>query len=529
MCSKAGTRLIARLTAGLLLAGWCEASAGTAQPNFLIAIADDWSFGHAGAYGCSWVKTPAFDRVAHEGVLFMRAYTPTAKCAPSRACILTGRNPWQLKAGCNHYCFFPSEFKTYPEALGENGYAVGSTGKGWAPGTATNDLGLPREMTGKEFQKRKLTPPTKGIAATDYAGNFREFLKASPAGKPWCFWYGAYEPHRRFEYGTGVSKGGKKTSDIGRVPAYLPDTEVVRNDLLDYAYEVENYDTQLGRMLEMLEAAGALSNTVVIATSDNGMSFPRAKSQCYEDSNHMPLAIMWRDGIRQRGRVIDDYVSFTDLAPTIVALANLNWRKTGMAAPAGESLATLLFSRKSGQIETSRDHVLLGKERFDVGRPNDWGYPVRGIVKNDMLYLRNYEASRWPAGNPETGYLTCDGSPSKTVLLNRHRKDSKDGYWELSFGLHPETELFDLRKDPECLHNLAGQSQTSKLEGSLERQMSKELKAQGDPRMFGRGKVFEEYPYSDPRYRDFYNRFMAGEKLLPGWVNETDFEEMGKP
>ena len=71
-------------------------------PNILFALADDWSHGHAGAYGCQWVKTPAFDRVAREGLLFTNAYTPNAKCAPSRACILTGRNPWQLKAACNH-------------------------------------------------------------------------------------------------------------------------------------------------------------------------------------------------------------------------------------------------------------------------------------------------------------------------------------------------------------------------------------------------------------------------------------------
>src|SRR6266404_3941687 len=69
-------------------------------PNILLAIADDWEFGHASAYGCKWAMTPAFDRVAREGLLFTRAYTPTAKCAPSRACLLTGRNSWQLEAAC---------------------------------------------------------------------------------------------------------------------------------------------------------------------------------------------------------------------------------------------------------------------------------------------------------------------------------------------------------------------------------------------------------------------------------------------
>ena len=58
---------------------------GSEPPNILFCIADDWSWPHAGAYGCAWVKTPAFDRVAREGLLFTRAYTPNAKCAPSRA------------------------------------------------------------------------------------------------------------------------------------------------------------------------------------------------------------------------------------------------------------------------------------------------------------------------------------------------------------------------------------------------------------------------------------------------------------
>ena len=75
------------------------------RPNILFAIADDWSGGHAGAYGCRWIKTPAFDRVAESGLLFTRAYTPNAKCSPSRASILTGRNPWQLKAAARHKYF----------------------------------------------------------------------------------------------------------------------------------------------------------------------------------------------------------------------------------------------------------------------------------------------------------------------------------------------------------------------------------------------------------------------------------------
>jgi arylsulfatase A-like enzyme len=111
-------------------------------PNILFAIADDWG-AHAGAYGTPWVKTPNFDRVAKEGLLFSQAYTPNAKCAPSRACILTGRNSWQLKEAANHICYFPPEFKGWGEALAEHGWNVGYTTKGWGPGVAVDANGKP--------------------------------------------------------------------------------------------------------------------------------------------------------------------------------------------------------------------------------------------------------------------------------------------------------------------------------------------------------------------------------------------------
>ena len=175
------------------------ADTNAARPNILFALADDWGFGHAGAYGSSWVKTPSFDRVASEGLLFTHCFTPTGKCAPSRAAILTGRNPWQLKAAANHWCFFPAEFKTYAEALAEHGYFVGMTAKGWGPGVAKNTNGQPRQMAGQPFDKRKIKPPTSKISNTDYAGNFADFLDAAPKNQPWCFWYGGHEPHRGYE------------------------------------------------------------------------------------------------------------------------------------------------------------------------------------------------------------------------------------------------------------------------------------------------------------------------------------------
>ncbi|MGB9601864.1 MAG: sulfatase family protein [Verrucomicrobiia bacterium] len=512
--------LIPILIAFISTSGICSSS----RPNILIAIADDWSYGHSGAYGCRWIKTPAFDRVAQEGLLFTHSYTPNAKCSPSRASLLTGRNPWQLKSAANHWPYFPPEFKTWAEALAENGYYVGMTGKGWAPGVATNYYGKPRQMIGKVFNKRTLSPPTSGISRNDYYGNFEEFLKTVPSGSPWCFWYGATEPHRPYEYGSGVSKGNKKISDIDYVPKYFPDNEIVRNDLLDYAYEVEYFDRHLEKMLALLQQTGQLDNTIVIVTSDNGMPFPRVKGQAYDFANRMPLAIMWKNGIKNPGRVINDYVSFIDFAPTILEVAQIRWSKTGMAELTGESLVKIFKSDKSGRVIKSRDYVLIGRERNDVGRPHDWGYPVRGIIIEDILYLHNFEPTRYPGGNPETGYLDCDSSPTKTEVIKSRKIPGQEIYWNLSFGKRSQEELYNLKNDPDCITNLVGSIELKNVKEKMKRRLFSELKREKDPRVLGNGEIFDLYPYANPAVTNFYERFMKGEIMKASWFNKSDIE-----
>ncbi len=495
------------------------------RPNILFAIADDWSYGHASAYGAKWVRTPGVDRVARGGLLFTHAYTPNAKCAPSRAILLTGRHSWQLEEAANPIPYFPPKFKGWIEALGERGYFAGMTGKGWAPGVANDAQGKARQMTGRPFSARKAAAPTSGISENDYAANFADFLDAAPNEQPWVFWYGASEPHRGYEYGSGIAKGGKQLSDIDRVPGYWPDDEVVRNDMLDYAYEVEHFDRHLSRMLEQLERRQQLHNTIVIVTSDNGMPFPRVKGQMYDFSNRLPLAVMWPDGIRAKGRIVDDYVSFVDIAFTMIELAGLKWPDTGMQPSSGRSLTAIFQSQQAGRIDPRRDHVLVGKERHDVGRPNDWGYPIRGIVRDDLLYLRNYEPSRWPAGNPETGYLNTDGSPTKTEILEGRRERRDERLWSLAFGRRPGEELYDLKADPDALSNLAADRGYRSRKAQLRQEMERELKAQGDPRQFGKGAIFDGYIYADESGRNFYERYTRGEKLKAGWVNQSDFEK----
>lgn len=490
-------------------------------PNILFAIADDWG-PHAGVYGTPWVKTPAFDRIAREGLLFKNAYTPMAKCAPSRAIVLTGRHLWQNEEAGNHMAVFPPKLKSWPEVLVDQGWHMGITGKGWGPGIANDANGEPRLITGKPFNRHKAKPPTSAIGNNDYAANFVDFLDAAPQDAPWCFWYGCTEPHRGYEFQSGVTKGGKKLSDIDRVPGYWPDHETVRHDMLDYAYEVEHMDRHLGLMLAELEKRGQLENTLIIVTADHGMPFPRVKGYAYHDSNHVPLAMRWPAAVKNPGRVIEDFVDFTDLAATILDVAGIAQADSGMLPITGSSWREIWESEHAGQVVAARDHVLIGKERTDVGRPHNWGYPIRGIVTRDTLFLKNYEPTRWPAGNPETGYLDTDGSPTKSLILEMGRQDRSNKYWQLNFGLRPAEELFDLTVDADCAHNLAGESVHTARVTALRERLENALKAQGDPRMAGNGAIFDRYT---PTNGDgFYEKFMRGEKPKAGWVNESDFE-----
>jgi arylsulfatase A-like enzyme len=471
---------------------------------------------------CSWIRTPAFERIAQEGIYFSNAYTPNAKCAPSRACLLTGRNSWQLKEAANMWCNFPAEFKTYMEVLGEHGYYVGHTAKVWGPGDPGQVNGERRLLGGKAWNNVKLTPPTTGISKIDYAANFEEFYEQKPDGQPFCFWYGATEPHRQYEYASSL-KSGRELKEIDEVPAFFPDNDVVRTDMLDYGLEIEYFDSHIMRILEILEKNGELENTLVVVTSDHGMPFPRAKTDAYDYSNHVFLAMMWKGGIKRPGRMVDDYVSFIDLAPTFLDVAGVAWEESGMQPTPGKSLNTVF--RNTVRDQAFRDHVLIGKEKHGVGRPGDYGYPIRGIVRNGWLYIRNYRNDLWPVGNPQAGYADIGGSPTKTeVLKSRHNPETKY-LWELSFGKRQEEELYRLEEDPYCIKNLAADGAYSRIADELKSIMEAELKKQDDPRMFGNGDVFQNYKSVNKQVMNYYERLVVNkEDFHPNWVNASDIE-----
>jgi N-sulfoglucosamine sulfohydrolase len=489
----------------VLLVTLRPASAAEKKPNILFIIFDDWNGStHAGAYGCTWIKTPNFDRIAREGVLFKNAFTSNPKCSPCRASILTGRNTWQLKEAVSHGGHFPADFEVYPDLLEKSGYDIGLTGKGWGPGDFKTLAKRTRNPAGPSFDALKQQPPAAAISNNDYPGNFGEFLRQRDKSKPFCFWMGFTEPHRPYEWNSGV-RLGKKLEDVV-VPKFFPDTEIVRRDLLDYSVEVEWGDAQIGRALKLLEEAGELENTLIVVTSDHGMPFPYVKGQIHEDAFHLPLAMRWGKGIKP-GRVVEDFVNMRDLAPTYMELAGLK----PSPQMTGRSLVNILRSEKSGWIE-NRDVMLAGKERHDIGRPFDLGYPVRAIRTKDFLFVHNFHPERWPAGNPETDFGNCDPSPTKEVikLLGGH-------FYDLSFGKRLPDELYDIRRDPECVNNLANDLAYAQTVEELRYTMMRLLKEDGDPRALGNAHVFDTYHYLGGRKKGYET-----------WLKEKEATDLGE-
>ena len=470
------------------------------RPNILFCISDDQSFAHTGANGDPVVKTPAFDRVAREGLRFTRAFCDAPSCGPSRSAILTGQHIWRLEEAGNIHSTLPAKFATYTELLSAVGYSVGYTGKGWSPGRLEPG-GRRTNPAGKPFNRRNTKPPYKSIRATDYAANFQDFLKQVPADTPFCFWLGTSEPHRGFQSGAGRLSGKDPSRAI--VPPIFPDNEIVRNDILDYLVEVEHFDTMVARAIALLEAHGELDNTLIVITSDHGMPFPRAKASLYDAGSHVPLAIRWPQGIRMAGRVVTSFVNLSDLAPTFLEAAGLQ--------PPPEMTGRSLMDTFGRRMALERKAAFVAMERHDGCRQGGRGYPCRAIRTSDFLYIYNFAPTRWPSGSPDARVCArsipfgeIDSSPTKTFMMEHRNEHGVARLAELAFGIRPAEELYDLKNDPHQMVNVAGSTAMAAAQATIRKQLFDYLRQTKDPRVVGGAADWDYYPY-------------YGKISTPGW------------
>ncbi len=522
-----------------------EEQAEQRRPNILLAMSDNQSYPYAGAYGDRSVVTPGFDLVAKAGVLFNNAFSSSPGCAPSRASILTGRYPWQNEEAGGHQTLYPAKYVTFADALEQSGYFIGFTGKGCAPFNWRQG-GRDRDPAGPEYNDIRyafadtvvipdedIPDPeafASDISTVDYAENFRDFLKKRKKNEPFFFWYGSREPHIPFEEGAGI-RSGKNINDVS-VPGFLPDRAPIRKSLLDYAYEIDWFDSHLMKMIEILKEAGEYENTIIIVTSDNGMQFPYAIANCYEYGIHVPLAVSWPAKI-PHARVSDDLVNLADLAPTVLDLAEVSQGE--MLPMSATSMKDILIPDSAGATDVSRDATYSGRERHSSARWMNLGYPQRAIRTKDFLYIRNFYPERWPAGapqvldpkNPEkpyymhglnekgkfTGeaYHDIDNDFVKSYLIENKDDPEISPYFELAVGKRPAEELFYIKNDPFSMYNLAADENYSEALEMMRNKLYDFLRKTEDPRVVG----------PNPDIFENYQRFFTIRPFpKPDWVRE---------
>ncbi len=537
MCSRWTTGLLLALVTVLAAHSGLAAENGSGtRPNILFVFADDWGR-YASAYAglepggpSDVIRTPHFDRVAREGVLFTHAFVNAPSCTPCRSSLLSGQYFWRTGLGAIlQGAVWDEKIPSYPLILKEAGYHIGHTYKVWSPGTPVN-----APYGGKDYayvkrgshmndfsefvSKADDREAAKRQVMAEVQGNFRDFL-ADRNDRPFCYWFGPTNTHRKWIQGSGKELWGIDPDELkGKMPAYLPDVPIIREDFADYLGEAQAVDMALGVLLEEIQRIGELDDTLVVVSGDHGIpGFPRGKCNLYDLGVEVAMAVRWGKSV-PAGRVVDDFVMLPDLAPTFLEAAGL----TPPEVMTGRSLVDALKSDRSGLVDPTRTYAIVGRERHVAhARQGFLPYPQRAIHTEDFVYIRNFKPERFPLGDgpgygqpedPMPDYATLredtfaafpdmDASPTKGWIAT-HRDDPGMGkFLGYAFGARPAEELYDLREDPDQLRNVAEDPTYRNVKEGLSERLMGILKDTGDPRVTGDGMTYEKPPFAGPLQR----------------------------
>jgi arylsulfatase A-like enzyme len=506
------------------------------RPNIVFAFADDWGR-FASAYAKvdddpglnQCLQTPNFDAIAARGVLFRNAFVNAPSCTPCRSSILSGQYFWRTGRGAIlQGAIWDSSIPAWPLMLRDNGYHLGKTWKVWSPGKpADAPYGGQKhayQKAGNEFNQfsqnalRRVAQgatvdEAKAALLDQVRGNFQLFLAARDGDAPFAYWFGPTNVHRKWVRGSGQQLWGINPDSLqGHLPPFLPDVPVVREDLADYFGEIMAFDAALGVLIEELQAAGELENTLLVVSGDHGPpGFPHGKCNLYNFGTQVALTIAG-PGI-SGSRVVDDFVSLPDLAPTFLEAADI-------APPdvmTAKSLWPILQSNESGQVDTDRTWVVTGRERHVASAREEFvPYPQRAIHTKDFVFIVNFHPERYPLGDhyqleagnsPEFDKLSNDtyqtlrdedAGPTKAWLVTeRHSAEGRE-FFERAYNPRPREELYDLRSDPYQMHNVAAQRQYAAVASRFRDQLLTILRESNDPRVVEDGRHFESAPMAGP-------------------------------
>jgi len=414
--------------------------------NILLIVADDMNYNSVGAFGCPIPNTtPNIDKLASQGIRFSNAHVTSAVCQPSRGAIMTGM--YGIHSGVEGFEYMTNNYPTLTEYLRKDGYLTGMLGKvGHSmPKFATEhqqfDLCKDQDEIGYGRDPQKYYEYSKSL-----------FMKSRNEKKPFFLMANSHDPHRPF-FGSDQEKNSPKFMEFSNkglipnpskifnpkeivVPGFLPDITEVRKEVAQYYSSVRRCDDTVGEIIRALKESGLEENTLTVFISDNGMSFPYSKTNCYLNSTKTPFIAKW-PGTIKAGIDATNFISGIDFLPTFLEVA-------GIATPKGIDGKSFLPLLK-GQQQDGRDMVFT--QFYETSGSNR--YPMRAVQNKYFGYIFN----PWADGqkvfkNESQAGLTFKAMKEAAVQSNgiKQRVDF--------FLLRVVEEFYDFEKDPDALHNL---------------------------------------------------------------------------
>ena len=412
-------------------------SVAQGKPNIVWIIVEDMS-AHFSCYGEKTIITPNVDELARNGVRFSRAFVTAPICSTSRSALITGM--YQTSIGAQnhrssvpgHPISLPQGVRIVPEILRQAGYHCNN-------------------VTWEDFlrsDKDLETKPNVPVAKTDY--NFewdpgstydQAHWKLRPSDKPFFVQiqlhggkFRGQAPKPQWPERVKRELGSVTSPDAVRLPTYLPDDDVIREDWAQYLDCVRYTDHQVGTIVERLKQEGVWENTYLFFMTDHGISHVRNKQFLYDGGVHVPL-IVHGPGLHQ-GTVRDDLVEHIDLAATSLSIASI-------ARPERMQGRSLLGGAQSPE----REAVFAARDRAD-----ETVDMIRSVRTKKLKYIRN--------GFPSRPYLQPNAYKDSKAIVQAMRRLHTTGKLTPEQSLimadtRPLEELYDLENDPDELRNLA--------------------------------------------------------------------------
>ena len=395
------------------------------RPNIVWLSAEDIN-AHLGCYGDPHAITPHLDKLSTEGMRFTHAFTTAGVCAPCRSGIITGM--YQTSIGTQHMrgnALLPEEVKPFPVYLRQAGYYCSNNSKQDYQFVTPEDTW--DDSSGRGHWRNRPDKDQPFFSVFNYTGCHESGIAGEAKYKTVTE---NLTPEQR-----------QDAYELTTFPPYYPDTPRAREDWKRNYELITAMDAWAGELMQQLKEDGLYENTIIFFWSDHGVGLPRAKRWLYDSGTHIPLIVRIPEKFRTGyqglpATVTNRLVSSIDFGATVLNLAGLKVPGIMQGRPfLGEN------------IPQARDYVYGARDRMDER------YDIIRMARDHHFkYIRNYE--------PLKTFYQYMNTPEKGATMQELRRGHEAGtlgkYAEYFFSpTKPVEELYDTRKDPHELHNLA--------------------------------------------------------------------------